>query len=344
MVQARVVLVLTALFLLAGCASELVPNLRSNIVPAGAPSRGGAGSHELTIHVEDPWGTPMPQAPVVAYWQAPCDHSPCPRTLQYVRLRTDAKGQAVVHSPQSQNVSVVASAPGHTEEWALDRSGTGDVTLHVFPPTANATFPLQWNTATATLNGPVPACQLMDFSLGGEATPAEWIRHTVEADITVRWENGLDGIADLKMYYDPPPGWFEFRLSGCPGDLSPEPTALLPGPHSDTMHISKQQMEQSFAGAESIPQHLYVGPVARGPAIGVALPYTITIDAKLERYPFGDQIKHYDGFSTQEIRSGADGKPTTEPYDAQTGRTSPGAGLLVVAVALVGAALRRRGD
>jgi hypothetical protein len=335
-------LLLVGAVLLAGCASETVPNLRSTGVPLGAPASGGYGDAHWHLHVADPYGTALPRAAVVAYWPSPkgCDRGACERTLQYVRLRADGAGNVAVDAPAGRHVTFVASDDGLSEEWLLNESSPRSATIHLFPQQATAQFNLTWNTAEAALQGPYPACQLTDFALGGEVTPAEWIRHAVAANLTVTWTNGLEGAADLEMRYLPPPSGFEWRLSGCPGAMSPDPQALTLGAHSSTLRLTKDAMEQAFYGSESIPDHFYFGPVAKGPAVGVALPYTITMDVQLQHYAFGDQVAEYPSYGTEEITRGSDGTPST---GARTGpATAPAAGLAVIIACLGLAALRRR--
>jgi hypothetical protein len=309
--------------------------MRSADVPRDAPSVGGSGPETVSVTVVDPFGVPLPGAALVAYWTKDCGGC---HVLQYVKMRTDASGQALVHHSSPSPVTFVASHDGYSEEWLLDES-SATVRLNLFPVRATATYNLTWGTANATLNGPYPACQLMDFSLGGELPPAAWIRHAVEANITLSWTNGLDGVADLEVLYLAPPAPFTIRASDCPGGLDPDPMALLPGPHESTLHLTRYEVEQEFQGTESIPEHFYVGPVAKGPAVAIGLPYQLRIEARLAHAPFGDQVVAYNGYGREQIVLGPDGAPSTNALGA--GHTAP-VPLLVALLALGVACWRRR--
>jgi hypothetical protein len=342
---------------LAGCASETVPSLDTSLVPANAPAEGGNGPIEKTVRVADPWGKTIPNAAVLVYWlgnvSKKCDGNPCAGRLDYIALRTNQNGEAKVFLPPATRPTVVASAPRFTEEWVLGWDAKdASMKVHVYPSHASFTFNETWNTVTALQTD--GSCQMYDLTLGGEVSSAAWIRHVMVANMTLTWQNGLSGVADLDLNYLPPPQPFDFFPPSCPSHGDAQPAALLPGPREAKLQLRAADLQTSFAGMEDFPSDLYYGPVARSAGVGVALPFTIHVEADLQHHFLGDKVKEYSGFSKRDVTgSPPPAPPGTAPQAGRSGASSTtataasaGPALLVSAVSLAALvqARGRRGD
>lgn len=223
---------LLALALLsAGCIS--VPCTRGPLVSArgigsSTASEGGSGDFLLDVRIEDPAGSPIAGAGVVAYWGdatpqeyreemrraeagqsgvrvEPGRTAGTPGARHALRLLTDGDGHARAHVPSGRLVGLVAAAPGWTEEWigwvATGDSGSSSTQgLRLFPSRIDVTLNVTWSpgaASTGTVTGGGYAWRPQDVPFSGDA--AGHMRRLVSLSATVEWTNAPTAFGDLAI-------------------------------------------------------------------------------------------------------------------------------------------------
>lgn len=239
-----------------------------------APSSDGTGPYRLQVQVIDAHtGDILPGAGVVVYWGGDrvgeWDHpfiqvgpdrvivepDPDAETAEpasTLRLRSDGDGRVRAQVPENRILGIVAAKDGWTEEWlpaiASGEGGGGDtITVPLYRSHLDVVLNGTWSPGAAS-SGFVTSSQYawdpVEVPFGdAEDTNRGYASRIVGLEVTLEWENGIDGVGDLGIGVGPQPG--------------DGPTYFADGGENLG---SGAQSESATLAAEDLAQHGILGP------------------------------------------------------------------------------------
>jgi len=336
---------IVALVLAAGCAGTSGPPVDSRTVPEDAPSEAGSGDYNLTLTIRDgPDGEPIENAAVIVYYGdfdsegqidvdleadgrdasatidgvARVSNPSTPSTDTTLPMRTNADGNVLAQVPENRVIGIVASAPGHTEEWVPQAStgadgGQGTVSFPLYEARLTTSENATWDRAGASEG---KARDDDDYAWNPDEVPwgdsaAErrgYIERLANLRVQVTWENTPTQQGDLAAGV----GVSESN----PDRVADEQTQSAPGEHTEELVADVDDIEE-----EGWPdsEKLFLG-AATGSEYTAPFEFEYTVETTARFDPFANPSVDVSGDTN----------------------ASPGPAAAIAAIAIAGTALAAR--